>query len=50
VNLILDEVTAAAPETDSVCSPESTGGPENGYSLENYLALPDHTLGSLPEG
>jgi quinolinate synthase len=32
VNLVLDEVTAASPETGSTCS------------LENYLALPDHTM------
>jgi quinolinate synthase len=38
VNLILDEVAAAAPETDSA------SGAENACSLENYLALPDHTM------
>lgn len=38
MNLILDEVSAAAPEADSA------GGPENACSLENYLALPDHTM------
>jgi quinolinate synthase len=32
VNLILDEVTAASPEADTSCS------------LENYLALPDHSM------
>jgi quinolinate synthase len=32
VNLVLDEVTAASPEAGSSCS------------LENYLALPDHTM------
>ena len=32
MNLVLDEVTAASPETGSTCS------------LENYLALPDHTM------
>jgi quinolinate synthase len=32
VNLVLDEVTAAAPQAGSACS------------LENYLALPDHTM------
>jgi quinolinate synthase len=32
VNLVLDEVTAASPEAVSACS------------LENYLALPDHTM------
>jgi quinolinate synthase len=32
VNLVLDEVTAASPEAGSACS------------LENYLALPDHTM------
>jgi len=32
VNLILDELTAVSPETASNCS------------LENYLALPDHTM------
>jgi quinolinate synthase len=32
VNLILDELTAAPPEAGSVCS------------LENYLALPDHSM------
>jgi quinolinate synthase len=32
VNLILDEVTAASPEAGNACS------------LENYLALPDHTM------
>jgi quinolinate synthase len=32
VNLVLDDPTAVLPETDSVCS------------LENYLALPDHTM------
>jgi quinolinate synthase len=32
VNLVLDELTAASPEAGSTCS------------LENYLALPDHTM------
>jgi quinolinate synthase len=32
VNLVLDELTAASPEAGSRCS------------LENYLALPDHTM------
>jgi quinolinate synthase len=32
VTLVLDETTAASPEADSLCS------------LENYLALPDHTM------
>jgi quinolinate synthase len=32
VNLVLDELTAALPEVGSSCS------------LENYLALPDHTM------
>jgi quinolinate synthase len=32
VNLLLDELTAAAPEAGSACS------------LENYLALPDHSM------
>jgi quinolinate synthase len=32
VNLILDDVTAASPEADTSCS------------LENYLALPDHSM------
>ncbi len=32
MNLVLDEVTAVSPETG------------NGCSLENYLALPDHTM------
>ncbi|MGD0520984.1 MAG: quinolinate synthase NadA [Terracidiphilus sp.] len=32
MNLVLDEVTAASPEAGSSCS------------LENYLALPDHTM------
>jgi quinolinate synthase len=32
VNLVLDDVTAVSPETGSGCS------------LENYLALPDHTM------
>ena len=32
MNLVLDEVTAASPEAVSACS------------LENYLALPDHTM------
>jgi quinolinate synthase len=32
VNLILDEATAAEPQTGSTCS------------LENYLSLPDHTM------
>ncbi len=32
MNLVLDEVTAASPEAGSACS------------LENYLALPDHTM------
>jgi quinolinate synthase len=32
VNLVLDEETAAAPQTDGVCS------------LENYLALPDQSM------
>jgi quinolinate synthase len=32
MNLVLDEVTAASPEADGACS------------LENYLALPDHTM------
>ena len=32
MNLVLDDPTAVLPETDSVCS------------LENYLALPDHTM------
>jgi quinolinate synthase len=32
VNLVLDELTAASPEAGSTCS------------LENYLALPDHSM------
>ncbi|MGP8271419.1 MAG: quinolinate synthase NadA [Terracidiphilus sp.] len=32
MNLVLDELTAASPEAGSTCS------------LENYLALPDHTM------
>jgi quinolinate synthase len=32
VNLIIDDLTAASPEAGSTCS------------LENYLALPDHTM------
>jgi quinolinate synthase len=32
VNLVLDELTAASPEAGNICS------------LENYLALPDHTM------
>jgi quinolinate synthase len=32
VNLVLDELTAASPEAGNTCS------------LENYLALPDHTM------
>jgi quinolinate synthase len=32
VNLVLDDLTAASPEAGSICS------------LENYLALPDHTM------
>lgn len=32
MNLVIDDVTAVAPETG------------NGCSLENYLALPDHTM------
>ena len=32
MNLVLDETTAASPEAGSLCS------------LENYLALPDHTM------
>jgi len=32
VNLVIDDLTAASPEAGSVCS------------LENYLALPDHTM------
>ena len=32
MNLVLDEVTAASPEAGGACS------------LENYLALPDHTM------
>jgi hypothetical protein len=32
VNLILDEETAASPQADTICS------------LENYLALPDHSM------
>ncbi|HME58233.1 MAG TPA: quinolinate synthase NadA [Terracidiphilus sp.] len=32
MNLVIDEVTAASPEAGSACS------------LENYLALPDHTM------
>jgi quinolinate synthase len=32
VNLVLDELTAVSPEAGSACS------------LENYLALPDHTM------
>ncbi len=34
MNLILDELTAASPEAESSCS------------LENYLALPDHSMDS----
>jgi quinolinate synthase len=34
VNLVIDELTAASPEAGSACS------------LENYLALPDHTMDS----
>src|SRR5580658_2636284 len=32
MNLVLDELTAASPQADSACS------------LENYLALPDHSM------
>jgi quinolinate synthase len=32
VNLVIDDLTAASPEAGSLCS------------LENYLALPDHTM------
>jgi quinolinate synthase len=32
VNLVLDDPTAVAPQADSICS------------LENYLALPDHSM------
>ena len=32
MNLVIDDLTAASPEAGSVCS------------LENYLALPDHTM------
>ena len=32
MNLVLDELTAASPEAGNICS------------LENYLALPDHTM------
>ena len=32
MNLVLDDLTAASPEAGSGCS------------LENYLALPDHTM------
>ena len=32
MNLVLDDLTAASPEAGSICS------------LENYLALPDHTM------
>jgi quinolinate synthase len=38
VNLILDEATAAPPEIDNARDSE------NACSLENYLALPDHTM------
>jgi len=38
VNLVLDESTAAAAAADSAC------GPEDACSLENYLALPDHSM------
>jgi quinolinate synthase len=34
MNLVLDELTAASPQADSACS------------LENYLALPDHSMDS----
>ena len=38
MNLVLDESTAAAAAADSAC------GPEDACSLENYLALPDHSM------
>jgi quinolinate synthase len=38
VNLILDALTAASPEAGSAW------GLDNACSLENYLALPDHTM------
>ncbi len=44
MNLILDEVTAVAPAIDSANDTESARGPDNACSLENYLALPDHTM------
>jgi quinolinate synthase len=38
VNLVLDDLTAVSPQAGSGCSPEDA------CSLENYLALPDHTM------
>jgi quinolinate synthase len=38
VNLVLDDVTAVSPET------ASSRGIDDICSLENYLALPDHTM------
>jgi quinolinate synthase len=38
VNLVLDDLTAASPQAGSGCSLEDA------CSLENYLALPDHTM------
>ena len=38
MNLVLDDLTAASPQADSGYSPEDA------CSLENYLALPDHTM------
>ncbi|MGD0737123.1 MAG: quinolinate synthase NadA [Terracidiphilus sp.] len=38
MNLVLDEVTAVSPETAGARSSEDV------CSLENYLALPDHTM------
>ena len=38
MNLVLDDLTAVSPQAGSGCSPEDA------CSLENYLALPDHTM------
>ncbi len=38
MNLIIDEETAASPQTDSACSREDA------CTLENYLALPDDSM------
>ena len=42
MNLVIDEETAAWPQAGDVCSLEK-GSHEDG-NLENYLALPDHSM------